>query len=194
MTEDFSPYTEQFYRDHLDLEHKTAMDAIARELVARYHPEYVLDWGAGVGNLIESFRSHGVRAEGYEPYAVFHVLSPILRDSLLAAYHWKDWSPSRKFDLVTCLEVAEHVPSEEAPALIASLTGKSDRIFFSSAIPGQGGTGHIHETENYVWDDLFLNEGFVRNPEASRDVVRGYANEVGTLWWYRNARVYERSP
>lgn len=192
MTEDWSVYTEQFYRDHLDEEHRSAMRAIARELRKKYLPERVLDYGAGVGNLLQAFLEVGVSAIGYEPHEAWPTLHPVIPSELSHLYLWHWSPPARKYDLATCLEVAEHVPKEEETLLVERLTDSSDRVFFSSAIPGQGGTGHIHETENAHWDILFQKYDFVRRQEESRDIVRGYADEVGTLWWYRNARIYER--
>ena len=49
-----------------------------------------------------------------------------------------------KFDLVICLEVAEHLSKTRADSFIADLAQLGDIILFSAAIPFQGGVGHIN--------------------------------------------------
>lgn len=51
----------------------------------------------------------------------------------------------RRFDLVLCLEVAEHLPASAADTLVRSLTGLGNVIAFSAAIPFQGGANHVNE-------------------------------------------------
>jgi hypothetical protein len=53
----------------------------------------------------------------------------------------------RRFDLLQCLEVAEHLPEMHSDTLIDNLCRHGDLIMFSAAIPGQGGDFH-------VWPDL----------------------------------------
>jgi hypothetical protein len=40
---------------------------------------------------------------------------------------------------------AEHLPPGAADGLVAGPAALSDRILFSAAVPGQGGTGHVSE-------------------------------------------------
>src|SRR5262249_60644531 len=51
----------------------------------------------------------------------------------------------RRFDLVVCLEVAEHLPTDSAANLLTNLCNAGDVVLFSAAIPGQGGVNHINE-------------------------------------------------
>lgn len=66
----------------------------------------------------------------------------------------------RRFDLATCLEVAEHLRPEYAPILVRSLTSLAPVVAFSAAIPGQGGLGHVNEQWPDYWAELFAGEGF----------------------------------
>lgn len=66
----------------------------------------------------------------------------------------------RRFDLVTCLEVAEHLPSDASETLVDSLCRHADVIVFSAAVPGQGGTGHINERRASFWAALFGTHGY----------------------------------
>jgi SAM-dependent methyltransferase len=87
----------------------------------------------------------------------------------------------RRFDLVQCLEVAEHVPAPAGPALVDNLTRHGDHILFSAAVPGQGGKGHINERPLGYWRDLFAGRGF-----RAFDYLRPrIAHQDEIEWWYR---------
>ncbi len=88
---------------------------------------------------------------------------------------------SKKFDLLLCLEVAEHLPKEAAKTLIDTLTGHSDFIVFSAAIPGQDGQNHLNEQWPDYWQKLFLSNGYYPS-EILRD---HFWNNKEIDWWYR---------
>jgi SAM-dependent methyltransferase len=58
---------------------------------------------------------------------------------------------SQSFDLVVCLETAEHLPEACAGTLVESLTGLGPVVLFSGAIPFQGGRGHVNEQWPEYW-------------------------------------------
>jgi hypothetical protein len=65
----------------------------------------------------------------------------------------------------------------------------SDRILFSAAVPGQGGTGHVNEQPHAYWIERFRRLGYDTD-EAWRD---RFADDVDVAWWYRrNLVVLER--
>jgi SAM-dependent methyltransferase len=66
----------------------------------------------------------------------------------------------QRFDLVICLEVAEHLEKQNAAHLIRSLTIHSDSILFSAACPGQFGQHHINCQWPEYWQALFNKEGY----------------------------------
>lgn len=87
----------------------------------------------------------------------------------------------RRFDLVICLEVAEHLPARAAAVLIDSLVRHADAILFSAAIPFQGGTDHVNEQWPQHWAKLFLARGY-----SCFDCVRPKVwNEPQVSWWYK---------
>ena len=96
----------------------------------------------------------------------------------------------RRFDLVICLEVAEHLPEQVADTLVASLTAAGNCILFSAAIPGQGGQQHQNEQWPQYWQSKFVKRGY----EFS-DVVRDKIWEREDIeWWYQqNAFLVRRS-
>lgn len=149
----------------------------------------VLDVGCGTGTWLKVFQ------ESYEGIEVLGIDGAYVdRDQLVIDE--KNFKPrdlrepfnlQRRFDLVLCLEVAEHLPESCAADLIASLCGHSDRIIFSAAVPGQGGQNHINEQWPAYWRALFEKQGY-----AMRDAIRPaiWNNREVDVWYRQNMFVY----
>ena len=73
----------------------------------------------------------------------------------------------RKFDLVWCFEVAEHIHPAYVHALMQTLTHHSDRVVLSAAPPGQGGAGHLNEQPPEWWAAQFALYAFKLDTEAT---------------------------
>jgi len=117
-------------------------------------PTTMIDYGSGDGWWSHSFKSIGSDtcfaveldeiAKDHTPEDVYflqHDLREPLNDLL------------RTFDLVICLEVAEHLPKQAAHnALLATLAKSTGHLLlFSAAQPGQPGTGHINPQPQSYW-------------------------------------------
>lgn len=108
-----------------------------------------------------------------------------------------EFNLSNKFDMVQCLEVAEHISPDCCNVLIDNLVRHSDIVLFSAAPPGQGGENHINERSYKFWCDLFKR----RNYEMY-DFVRPSISANTTVEpWYRyniflfaNAELGDRLP
>ena len=66
-----------------------------------------------------------------------------------------------RFDLAISLEVAEHLPPENAEGFVEYLTTLSDFVLFSAATPIQSGTNHLNEQWQDYWADIFEKRGYV---------------------------------
>ena len=87
----------------------------------------------------------------------------------------------RRFDLAISLEVAEHLAPESATRFVKMLTGASDFVLFSAAIPFQGGMHHVNEQWPEYWALKFQEEGFV-----ALDLIRpAIWNETMIPSWYK---------
>jgi len=82
------------------------------------------------------------------------------------------------YDLVICLELAEHLSPERTDPLVLALAG-ADRILWSAAVPGQGGTGHLNEQPHAYWIDRFAEHGY----EARS--LNQWADDPLVAGWYR---------
>lgn len=91
------------------------------------------------------------------------------------------WDLNRRFDLVICLEVAEHLDSCFANILIETITNHSDYIVFGAACPGQPGQHHVNCHWPVYWQELFNSCGF-----SCCDTVRWQIwNDDQIEPWYR---------
>ncbi len=90
-------------------------------------------------------------------------------------------SLERRYDLAISLEVAEHLAPESATRFVKMLTGASDFVLFSAAIPFQGGMHHVNEQWPAYWALKFRAEGF-----AALDPIRPEIwNETMIPSWYK---------
>lgn len=96
----------------------------------------------------------------------------------------------RSFDLVECLEVAEHLSPQRAASLVADLVAHAPAVLFSAATPGQGGENHVNEQLSSFWQTLFARHGYV-----AIDCLRPMlARWTEIPCWYRyNLILYVRS-
>jgi SAM-dependent methyltransferase len=97
----------------------------------------------------------------------------------------------RKFDLVLCLDVAEHLEPEEGRTLISSLTEHADTILFSAAPPNQPGQHHVNCQWPSYWQKFFNDQGF-----ACEDTVRWRLWNDDTIepWYRQNIFLARRIP
>ncbi len=151
-------------------------------LIKSIKPNNVLDVGCGTGTWLAVFEQNGIddylgiEGESFSPNQLHISSSKVLSKDLS-----KPFDLNRKFDLLICLEVAEHLPETSADTLVSSLVKHSDTILFSAAIPYQGGQNHINEQWPAYWQKKFEPHGFFFY-DCIRPVI--WANE-DVEWWYK---------
>ena len=72
----------------------------------------------------------------------------------------KPFDTEHTYDLVQCLEVAEHVPPACSTTLVDNIVRHGRLVLFSAAVPGQGGEDHINERPYEYWRNLFAARGY----------------------------------
>lgn len=97
----------------------------------------------------------------------------------------------RKFDLVLCLEVGEHIAQEYASVLVKTLCAHGDFIVFSAAAPFQGGEHHVNCQWPSYWQSHFNQEGF-----ACSDALRFEMWDEAEIepWYRQNIFVAAKDP
>ena len=147
-----------------------------------YRPKNILDVGCGIGTWLKTISDHGI-----EDYLGIDGIEVGVNEFLVSKEKFKKydlthhWDLGRKFDLLLCLEVAEHLPSDLASDFVQSLTNHSDIIIFSAACPNQPGQGHINCQWIDYWQDLFNKHRY-----ACFDEIRPLVwNKDFPEWWYK---------
>jgi SAM-dependent methyltransferase len=176
------------FRRRDDLVHASSCPARmiekAREL---WSPRSVVDVGCGTGQALAHWLASGVSdAVGLEGSRLAIEASPDpsrIRQVDLS----KPYRADRKFDLVYCVEVAEHIHGDYADTLVDTLASLGDRILMTAAQPGQGGLGHLNEQPRQYWIDKFERRGFQHAQKPENDI-----RELRDLYW-ENVMVLERS-
>ena len=100
----------------------------------------------------------------------------------------------RRFKLVPCWEVAEHLPESAADTLLDTIVRHvAEYLVFSAAARGQGGSGHINEKSASWWRRRLVTHGLrLFGPETNR-LRRILRQVVGPCWWYaRNVQVFKK--
>jgi hypothetical protein len=173
-------YGREFYVEHAAIARSSA-DVVVPLVMELMGPRSVVDVGCGSADWLAVFGTHGVDD-------VLGIDSEDVPDDLLAvpstAVRRHDLSRplelDRRFDLVVCLEVAEHLAPEKGVELIAALTGLGPLVLFSAAIPHQGGMNHLNEQWPDHWAEIFGRHGYVAIDCLRRKVWRN----PDVAWWY----------
>lgn len=153
-----------------------------------------LDIGCGQGLLISVLSTlHGKNCQGIEgSAAAVEFADPAARDRILVAAI-QDLKLGKQYDLVSCVEVLEHVPEAEADAAIAFLTQSASKwIYFSAAIPGQGGTGHINCQPSIYWIVAMRRHGFELALDECEALRERIVDMDPCVWLPQNALIFRR--
>lgn len=152
--------------------------AIADEVIARWNPKVTLDAGCALGVFVEEFRKRGVEGWGMDisQFAIDSMpdeLRAYCRQGSLADGLHADL-PTH-FDLISCIEVLEHMNRAEADRAIAVLCAVSDRILFSSTPDGFGEPTHFNCRAPEEWSAVFAANGFFREYDSDASFLAPWA-------------------
>ena len=155
---------------------------VAEEIVRQLGPRTALDVGCAKGFLVECLRDRGVVACGFDvsEYAISEV-RPDMRP-----YCWVGSAASaidKDYDLITCLEVCEHLPEPEAHEAVRQMTSHTDTILFSSTPSDFTEPTHVNVHPIVDWLRLFGQFSFA--PDLSFDA--GFLSPWAVL--FRRAQV-----
>jgi 2-polyprenyl-3-methyl-5-hydroxy-6-metoxy-1,4-benzoquinol methylase len=153
-------YDSYFYRQNQSASLASA-EVIGPILVELINPSSVVDIGCGIGEWLSVFEALGVKdVLGLDGGIGTTANLVIDRSKFKYVSLTETIVLERKFDLLLCLEVAEHLPEWRALSFVKDLCQLSPVIAFSAAIPFQGGTGHLNEQWQSYWGDMFSRFGY----------------------------------
>jgi SAM-dependent methyltransferase len=154
---------------------------VADRIVKSLKPASALDAGCAFGFLVEQLWLRGVSAYGVDisEYAISQAHESIAERVRVASLS-KPIEGS--YDLVTCVEVLEHMAADDARRAIENICQVTDRVLFSSSPDHYAEPTHVNVRPAESWSALFAAEGFFRNLEYDASYL--------TPW----ALLYERRP
>ncbi len=160
---DNTPYDENFYRAQKDGSYRSAELTIPALFNYIPKPKTVVDVGCGLGTWLSVFKQHGSEVVGVDGSYVQKDMLYIDKEEFFEADLENEsiTNGGQRFELAVSLEVAEHLSAKRAPTFIHDLTTLSDMVFFSAAVPLQGGTNHINEQWQSYWAKFFADENYV---------------------------------
>jgi SAM-dependent methyltransferase len=184
LTADFT-YTTEWFAELRDFTRNSA-DVIVPLVLDHYRPRSVIDVGCGEGWFGKAFADRGCRVIGVDgAYVQDRVID--FREADLA----KPLPPLGSFDLVVCLEVAEHLDSDRGPSFIEELCRLAPVVLFSAAIPDQGGRDHRNERWPGYWVELFARSGYVCSGALRWKI---WEDDRVAVWYRQNLVVATNEP
>lgn len=149
-------------------------------------PDSFLDVGCGTGVMVSLAHKMGIVAQGIDqlnndgPFWVMDLE--------------QGFSLERRFDLVTCLEVMEHLAPAVSLRVIRDLVSHvspGGMLVFSAALPGQGGDGHVNLRAPWEWRNWIHEEGLTYRADLTRRLALVWANiESPLMWLAANVQVF----
>ena len=167
---------------------------IADKIVQEINPRTVLDVGCAKGLLVEALRDRGADAFGLDisEYAISQCREDI------RPYCWVasavDPFP-RRYDLIVCIEVLEHLPKRDAEMAVVNLCKHADDILFSSTPDDFTEFTHVNVQPMEYWAGLFAKHGFYRDTDFDATFVAEHATRFHRVSGpvYPIIGAYERS-
>lgn len=173
---------------------------VADRIIGLVEPKSVFDVGCAKGLLVQALMLRGVDARGRDisDFAIESAHEDVKsRLELGSATEPIDGT----YDLVTCVEVLEHMSPLEAQKAIDNMCAASNRILFSSTPSDFEEPTHVNVHPTSRWAAWFAERGFYRRTDVdltfltewailferdsdrtTRDVVERYESHLGPMW------------
>lgn len=157
---------------------KGFLDMVAQNIVQTIHPKTVLDVGCAMGYLVSALRDRGVEAYGIDvsAYAVSRVredIKPYCR--VVSAVDQLPADLPQKYDLVTTIEVIEHLYEEDGNQFIKNICTYADAVLFSSTSDDIEEPTHFNVQQMEYWAKRFAKFEFYRQLEFNADYISAQA-------------------
>lgn len=172
------------YKENAQL--REFLQNVAKRIKEDLNPKTVLDCGCALGVLVEELRNLGIEAYGIDvsEYAISQVDNNIkdycavqsLTDSQLPENFPKE------FDVVTCIEVLEHLFEKDGKVAIANICKWGKTVVFSSTDSDFDDETHINVRNMDFWAKEFAENGLYNDldnkPSHISPCARKFINKI----------------
>lgn len=173
-------YGENYYANDLGLPYERSdhwlgfFGAVADRVVSELAPETVLDVGCAFGFLVEALRDRGVDAKGtdFSEYAISQAGGSAVGHcsvrSALEPIH-------DRYDLITCIEVIEHIEQGQDRIALEHMANATDRILLSTTPFDYAEPTHVNVQPPEYWASLMAGLGFYRDLDYDASYLTAWA-------------------
>ena len=165
---------------------------IADIIAAYLAPRSVVDWGCGCGYILEKLQMHGITdlagIEGSEE------VRPFIPESLVDYIDIGDVLLIKRadYDLAITIEVAEHLNPKDSNKFVNAVCSSANKwVWWSAAVPGQDGTGHVNCQPLSFWEQRFKEIGLFepdweKTYEIKQAMLQNHKLMLGFNWLHSN--------
>lgn len=173
-------YGENYYANDLGLPYERSdhwlgfFGGVADRIVAELDPAAVLDVGCAFGFLVEALRDRGVDARGFDFSE--HAISQVGGSAIGYCTVRSALEPVEgHYDLITCVEVIEHLEQGDDRVALEHMTRATDRILLSSTPFDHAEPTHLNVQPPEYWAALMAGFGFYRDLEYDASYLTSWA-------------------
>ena len=183
-------YDDVFFNEANELKLLSA-GKVAEIIDRHFNCRSVFDIGCGGGIYIKELKKMGKDVSGCD-LSLAGVESSRRELPVFRADVTKPIRFDKKYDLVICFEVGEHINKKYSRQLVKNCVGGADTVLFTAAPKGQGGIGHINEQPYDFWIGLFAEEGFKYKAKLSEKIKAEMKKEDVVPWISENFMCFSK--
>ncbi|MHB8300128.1 MAG: class I SAM-dependent methyltransferase [Dermatophilaceae bacterium] len=178
-----SDYSSCYYASHLGGEEEYSWDSpswqafftsVSQQIIAITSPARVLDVGCAKGLLVQALVGAGVDAFGFDiSHTAIAGAAQEISDRLSVATAVDPIAG--RYDLITCVEVVEHMSAEDANRAIANMCAATDLVLFSSGPGDFAEPTHVNVRPPADWAAIFAEHAFFRRTDVDLGFLTPWA-------------------
>ena len=183
VTTSSADYAGAYYATHLGGTEEYSWDSdswrefftkVADRIMAVAPALRVLDVGCAKGLLVQAMVAQGVDAYGLDVSE--HAIDTAHEDVRPRLRVASATEPiTDRYDLITCIEVLEHMGPRDAQDAIDVMCSATDRIVFSSSPTDLAEPTHVNVHDNRQWGGWFADRGFYRRTDVDLGFLTPWA-------------------
>lgn len=156
-------------------------------------PNSVLDLGCANGYALDWWQKQGITIKGIEPAKAAYKFMPLSVRGKVKQLDLRKKLTLKKFDLVNCSEVGEHIEAKYEPILFTNILQAVKNFLVISWSP-ETNIEHVNPRPlSYVKKKL-INLGLFFEPELTQNLTAKLKTIKTYPHWHKNILVFSRTP